>query len=143
MQTQVVHQRKATLPWIPMLIAALVVFATVAGVQLVLRDRGSAPTVTVVDDGNGPGVRDIGGHGAARIPVGEDAPAASQKAAMVEAGVTSISGLGATDPAPMESGGPHPRTKFATGGSGSGEGIEAPEDGAGRIQLGFKADQLG
>jgi len=120
MQTQVVHQRKATLPWIPMLLAALVVFATVAGVQLALRDRGSAPTVTVVDDVTGPGVRDVGGHGAARIPAGEDAAAASQKAAMVEGGVTSLSGIVSETSGFV--GGPHPRTKFGGSGDGSSTG---------------------
>jgi hypothetical protein len=120
MQAQVVHQRKATLPLLPMLLAALFVFATVAAVQIALRDRGTnAPAVSVVDDGTGPGVRDIGGHGAARIAVGEEPGVAAQKAAMVEAGVTSLSGF-ATDTL-VGTGGPHPRTKFA-GSEGSGGG---------------------
>jgi hypothetical protein len=142
MQAQVVHQRKATLPWIPMLIAALVVFATVAGVQLALRDRGSAPAVTVVDDGTGPGVRDIGGHGAARISAGEDIAAASQKAAMVDAGVTSISGVrGVTDVLPW-SGGPHPRTKFGAGAAR----VDPPSDvseGVREIDPRFRGHPLG
>jgi hypothetical protein len=139
MQAQVVHQRKATLPWIPMLIAALVVFATVAGVQLALRDRGSAPAVTVVDDGTGPGVRDMGGHGAARISAGEDVAAASQKAAMVEAGVTSISGIrGATDVV-SGSGGPHPRTKFGARVDTSG----GASDGVREIGPRFRGHPLG
>jgi hypothetical protein len=123
MQTQVVHQRKTTLPWIPMVLAALFVFGTVAGVQLALRDHGSAPAVTVVDDGTGPGVRDVGGHGAARIAVGEEPGVGSQKAAMVEAGVTSLAGIATETPA--FGGGPHPRTKFGGSADGSGSGREA------------------
>jgi len=50
-----------------MLLAALFVFATVAGVQIALRDRGaSVPAVSAVDDGV-VGLRGIGEHGAARI----------------------------------------------------------------------------
>jgi hypothetical protein len=124
MQTQVVHQRKATLPWIPMVLAALFVFATVAGVQLALRDRGtSAPVVSVVDNGTSPGVRNVGAHGAARIAAVEEPGVASQKAAMVEAGVTSLSGIATETPA--FSGGPHPRTKFGGSEDGSGGGRDA------------------
>jgi len=137
MQTQVVHQPKATVPWIPALVAALLVFATAAGVQIALRDRG-ATVLTSVDDVTGPGVRDFGPHGAARIPAGEENAAATQKAAMVQAGVTSVGGsvavpigasagaarqkagmveagvTGLSDPGEVQtaSGGPHPRTKF-------------------------------
>ena len=120
MQAQVVHQRKATLPLLPMLLAALFVFATVVAVQIVIRDRGTnAPAVSTVDDGTGPGVRDIGGHGAARPGAVEEPGVASQKAAMVDAGITSLSGVATQI---IEgTGGPHPRTKFAAA-EGSGDG---------------------
>jgi hypothetical protein len=128
MQTQVVHRRKQTLPWIPMLVAAVLVAATTLGIQAALRDRGTvtAPTITSVE---GPGVRGIGAHGAARIPFDESKDIALQKAAMVEAGITSVAGVRG-DPvsvpdaqtAAREGGGygvtrtatgePHPRTKF-------------------------------
>jgi hypothetical protein len=51
MQAQVVHQRKQNLPWIPMIVAALLVAATALGVQSALRDRGTTvgPTPIVVD----------------------------------------------------------------------------------------------
>jgi hypothetical protein len=51
MQTQVVHQRKQSLPWIPMIVAALLVAATAFGVQSALRDRGTTvgPAPVVVD----------------------------------------------------------------------------------------------
>jgi hypothetical protein len=96
MQAQVVHQRKATLPLLPMLLAALFVFATVVAVQIAIRDRGTnAPAVSTVDSG------------------------AIQKAAMVEAGITSLSGVATQI---IEgTGGPHPRTKFAAA-EGSGDG---------------------
>jgi hypothetical protein len=121
MQAQVVHQRKATVPWIPALIVALLVFATVAGVQIALRDRGtSTPAVSAVD---GPGVRNVGAHGAARIAAGEDPGVSAQKAAMVEAGVTSLSGIATV--VPTFEAGPHPRTKFGGSAGGSGDGRDA------------------
>jgi hypothetical protein len=51
MQTHVVHQRKQSLPWIPMIVAALLVAATAFGVQSALRGRGTTigPTPVVVD----------------------------------------------------------------------------------------------
>jgi hypothetical protein len=77
MQTQVVHQRKQELPWIPILVAGLLVAATAAGVQVALRDRGTTvtpPAITSVDQG-----------------------ANLQKAGMTEAGVGNLSGsTGAT-----------------------------------------------
>jgi hypothetical protein len=103
-----------------MLLAALFVFATVAGVQIALRDRGTnAPAVSVVDDGTGPGVRNVGAHGAARIAAGEDPGVSAQKAAMVEAGVTSLSGIATV--VPTFEVGPHPRTKFGGSAGGSGD----------------------
>jgi hypothetical protein len=51
MQAQVVHQRKQSIPWFLIIVAALLVAATTLGVQSALRDRGStvAPTPVVVD----------------------------------------------------------------------------------------------
>jgi hypothetical protein len=51
MQTQVAHQRKAHIPWIPILVAALVVVATALTLQFAFRDRGSrvAPSIATVD----------------------------------------------------------------------------------------------
>jgi hypothetical protein len=101
MQAQVVHQRKQNLPWIPMIVAALVVAATALGVQSALRDRGTTvgPPVTSIDQGanlqqteiTDAGVRSIGGHGPARITTGED-PKVSSQAGMVEVGITSVGG---------------------------------------------------
>jgi hypothetical protein len=129
MQAQVVHQRKATLPWLPMLLAALFVFATVAAAQIVLRDRGTnAPAVSTVDDGaiqkagmvEG-GVTSVGWHGSAPIK-GEGTAVSNQKAGMAEAGVTNVSGIASE---PIEgAGGPHPRTKFAAS-AGSDGGRDA------------------
>lgn len=109
MQTQVVHQPRATIQWIPALIAALLLFATVAGVQIAFRDRGTvaAPaSVSSADDG------------------------ALQKAQMAAAGVTNVSGVegvrAATDPAVVGAlGGSHPRTKFGSSEGGSGAGRDA------------------
>jgi hypothetical protein len=105
MQAQVVHQRKQTLPWIPMLVAALLVAATAIGIQAALRDNGAvtAPSITSVE---GSGVRDMGPHGAARIPSGEDKAVSLQKAGMVDAGYTNVSGI------QVDTSGTHPRTKF-------------------------------
>jgi hypothetical protein len=95
MQTAVVHQRKAYIPWIPMLVAALLVVASAFAVQLAIRDRGTTvapPSTEQVD------------HGADQ-----------QKAAMAEAGIT---GVGVAPHGVQTSGdlqsvsGPHPRTKF-------------------------------
>jgi hypothetical protein len=126
MQAQVVHQRKATLPLLPMLLAALFVFATLAGAQLVLRDRdANAPAVSTVDGGAiqkagmvEAGVTSVGWHGSARIK-GEGTGVSNQKAGMAEAGVTNVSGI--TSGSAEITGGPHPRTKFA-GSEGSGGG---------------------
>jgi hypothetical protein len=90
MQAQVVHQRKQGLPWIPMIVAALLVAATALGVQAALRDRGTTvgPPVTTIDQGIlDPGVRSIGGHGAARITTGEGRAVSSQTAGVGIAGV--------------------------------------------------------
>jgi negative regulator of sigma E activity len=102
MQAQVVHQRKQNLPWIPMIVAALVVAATALGVQSATRDRGTTvgPPVASIDQGanlqqtqiTDAGVRSIGGHGPARITTGEDPKVSSQKAGMVEGGITSVGG---------------------------------------------------
>jgi hypothetical protein len=97
MQTQVVHQRKAYVPWIPMLVAALLVAGSALTIQLALRDRGTTvtpPSITTVDQG-----------------------ANLQKAAMAEAGITGVGiaphhvAISGTD-VPTVSG-PHPRVKFA------------------------------
>jgi len=110
MQAQVVHHRKQTLPWIPMIVAALLVAATAIGVQAALRDRGTAtvPSITSIE---GPGVRGIGPHGSVRVGSDLGAKESMQKVGMVEAGVTNISGV-VYRPQPA-TGGPHPRTKFA------------------------------
>jgi hypothetical protein len=119
MQAQVVHHRKATLPWIPMLLAALFVFATVAAVQVALSHRGS-PVVTSVDSVTGPGVREVGPQGAARIAGGEDNAAAAQKAGMVEAGVTSVGGSVGGPWADFTASWAHHRTTFGGPSEGSG-----------------------
>jgi hypothetical protein len=51
MSSQAVHQRRANLSWIPMLVAALVVVAIALSLQLALRDRGATvvPQVTTAD----------------------------------------------------------------------------------------------
>ena len=134
MQAQVVHQRKATLPLLPMLLAALFVFATVAAVQIAIRDRGTnAPAVSVVDSGAiqkagmvEAGVTSVGGHGAARIK-GESTGVSNQKAGMAEAGITNVSGVSSGS---LEgTGGPHPRTKYAaseaSGGGGRDQALRA------------------
>jgi hypothetical protein len=108
MQAQVVHHRRATLPWIPMLLAALIVFATVAGVQIALRGRGtSIPAVSTVDDSGG---RSIGPHGAARID-------SDTSKVWLDPTVAAREGRGFgvayVDPAAEgAAAGPHPRTKF-------------------------------
>jgi hypothetical protein len=57
MQTQVAHQRKANISWIPILVAALVVVATALSLQFAFRDRGStvAPSIATVDQITTPG----------------------------------------------------------------------------------------
>ena len=79
MQTQVVHQRKVSIPWLPALIAALVVGGIVLTAQLAIDRTGTnTPAITVV-----PGtVTTI------------DREADAQKAGMVEAGYTNVSGIG-------------------------------------------------
>jgi hypothetical protein len=140
MQAQVVHQRKATLPLLPMLLAALFVFATVAAVQIAIRDRGTnAPEVSTVDSGAiqkagmvEAGVTSVGGHGAARIK-GEGTGVSNQKAGMAEAGITNVSGM--TSGSLAGTGGPHPRTKFAgSAESGSGDPNEALQATIDRIE---------
>jgi hypothetical protein len=97
MQTQVVHQRKVYLPWIPMLVAALLVAGSALGIQLALRDRGTTvtpPSIATVDQG-----------------------ANQQKADMTAAGITGVgvaphhgAVIGTDIPALS---GPHPRVKFS------------------------------
>lgn len=104
MQTQVVHQRKATIPWLPALIAALVVGGIVLTAQLAIDRAGTnAPAITVVP-GN-----------AATV----DREADAQKARMAEAGYTNISGVEASTVGAAGASGPHPRTKFGGGSVGS------------------------
>ena len=64
MQSQVVHQHKAYIPWIPMLVAALLVVATALSIQLALRDRGTtvAPSIATVDQINDPGAGRMANH---------------------------------------------------------------------------------
>jgi hypothetical protein len=64
MQTQVAHQRKANIPWIPMLVAALVVVATALSLQFAFRDRGStvAPSIATVDQITAPGAGRMANH---------------------------------------------------------------------------------
>jgi hypothetical protein len=113
MQTQVVHQHRATIPWAAVVLTCLLAVASVLAIQLAMRDRGATvtpPSVSAVDRG-----------------------ADLQKAGMSEAGINNVSGtVGATvgewvDPmtAIREGGasgvgtvelspasGPHPRVKF-------------------------------
>jgi hypothetical protein len=113
MQTAVVHQRKAYIPWIPMLVAALLVVASAFAIQLAIRDRGTtvAPPSTEQVDG-----------------------AEQQKAGMAEAGITGVGvaphGVHASDDLQSVSG-PHPRTKF-----GASEGTQSdPRDPALRATI--------
>src|SRR5438445_11244604 len=102
MQTQVVHQRKASIPWLPALIAALLVGGIVLTAQLAVDRAGTtAPAITVVP-GNATTV---------------DREADAQKAGMAEAGYTNISGVKASTVAAAEPS--HPRTKFG-GSTGAG-----------------------
>ncbi len=129
MQTQVVHQRKATIPWLPALIAALLVGGIVLTAQLAIDRAGTtAPAITVVP-GNATTV---------------DREADAQKAGMAEAGYTNISGVDASTVGGTKTSGPHPRTKFggATGG-GSVEGRDAALKALiTRIQLQRRANTL-
>jgi hypothetical protein len=128
MQTQVVHQRKATIPWLPALIAALLVGGIVLTAQLAIDRAGTtAPAITVVP-GNATAV---------------DREADAQKAGMAGAGYTNISGVEASTVGAATSG-PHPRTKF---GGSTGEGTVGGRDAAlqaliTRIQLQRKANTL-
>ena len=129
MQTQVVHQRKATIPWLPALIAALLVGGIVLTAQLAIdRVWTTAPAVTVVP-GNGTTV---------------DREADAQKAGMAEAGYTNISGVKASMVGAAQPSGPHPRTKF--GGSAGGGSVEGRDEALQalitRIQLQRKANAL-
>ena len=115
MQAQVVHQRKATLPLLPMLLAALFVFATVLAAQIAIRDRGmNSPAVSTVDDSGG---RNIGPHGAARIDSGTSKVWLDPTVAAREGRGF---GVAYVDPAAeAASAAPHPRTKFGGWGSDS------------------------
>ena len=97
MQTQVVHQNKVGIPWLPALIATLVVAGIVFTAQLAIDRVGTtAPAITVA-----PGT-----------PTTVDRQGDAQKAGMVEAGYTNISGVEASTVGAQETSGPHPRTKF-------------------------------
>jgi hypothetical protein len=126
MQTQVVHQHRATIPWAAVVLTCLLAVASVLAIQLAMRDRGATvtpPPVSAVDRG-----ADI------------------QKAGMSEAGISNVSGIagarvgewvdpmtavregGATGVTTVEigsgGGGPYPRVKF------SGDESEAARDAA-------------
>jgi hypothetical protein len=107
MQAQVVHQRKVSIPWLPALIAALVVGGIVLTAQLAIDRTGTtAPAITVV-----PGTATT-----------VDREADAQKAGMVEAGYMNVSGIEASTVGASKSSGLHPRTKF--GGSVGGNSTE-------------------
>jgi hypothetical protein len=129
MQTQVVHQRKVSIPWLPALIAALVVGGIVLTAQLAIDRTGTtAPEITVV-----PGTTTT-----------VDREANAQKAGMVEAGYMNVSGIEASTVGASKTSGLHPRTKF--GGSVGGNSIEGRDAALQalitRIQLQRKANAL-
>ncbi len=129
MQTQVVHQRKASIPWLPALIAALLVGGIVLTAQLAIDRAGTtAPAITVVP-GNATTV---------------DREADAQKAGIAEAGYTNISGVDASTVGGTQTSGPHPRTKF--GGATGGESVEGRDAALQalitRIQLQRRANTL-
>ena len=129
MQTQVVHQRKATIPWLPALIAALLVGGIVLTAQLAIdRAETTTPAITVVP-GNATTV---------------DREADAQKAGMAEAGYTNISGVKASTVGVAETSGPHPRTKFggSTGGGSVGGRDAALQALITRVQLQRKVNTL-
>ena len=129
MQTQVVHQRKVSIPWLPALIAALVVGGIVLAAQLAIDRTGTnTPAITVV-----PGtVTTI------------DREADAQKAGMVEAGYTNVSGIEAPTVGASKTSGLHPRTKFSGSvGGNSTEGRDAALQALiTRIQLQRKGNAL-
>jgi hypothetical protein len=129
MQTQVVHQRKASIPWLPALIAALVVAGIALTAQLAIDRAGTtAPAITVA-----PGTATT-----------VDREADAQKPGMVGAGYTNISGVDASAVGAGGTSGPHPRTKFGgSAGGGSVEGRDAALQAlVTRIQLQRKANTL-
>ena len=129
MQTQVVHQRKATIPWLPALIAALLVGGIVLTAQLAIDRAGTTASPITVVPGNATSV---------------DREADAQKAGMTEAGYTNISGVKASTVGAAKTSGPHPRTKFAgsTGGGSVGSRDAALQALITRIQLQRKANTL-
>jgi len=103
MQTQVIHQRKASVPWFPALVAALVVAGIVLTAQLAIDRAGTtAPAITVAPVTTTTADREVD----------------AQKAGMVAAGYTNISGIDASRVGGGQSSGPHPRTKFGRSGGG-------------------------
>jgi hypothetical protein len=129
MQTQVVHQRKVSIPWLPAAIAALVVAGIVLTAQLAIDRAGTtAPAISVAP-------------GAATTV---DREADAQKAGMVEAGYTNISGVDVSTVGAEGISGPHPRTKFGgSAGAGSVENRDAALQAlVTRIQLQRKANTL-
>ena len=129
MQTQVVHQRKVSIPWLPALIAALVVAGIVLTAQLAIDRAGTtAPAINVA-----PGTVTT-----------VDREADAQKAGMVEAGYTNISGVDVSTVGAGGTSGPHPRTKFGgSAGAGSVENRDAALQAlVTRIQLQRKANTL-
>jgi hypothetical protein len=129
MQAQVVHQRKASIPWLPALIAALVVGGIVLTAQLAIDRTGTtAPAITVA-----PGTVTT-----------VDREADAQKAGMVEAGYTNVSGIEASTVGATKTSGTHPRTKFGgSAGENSTEGRDAALQALiTRIQLQKKGNAL-
>src|SRR6476660_8409081 len=129
MQAQVVHQRKLSIPWLPVLIAALVVGGIILTAQLAIDRTGTtAPAITVV-----PGTLST-----------VDREANTQKAGMVEAGYTNVSGIEASTVGATKTSGLHPRTKF--GGSVGGDSVDGRDAALKapitRIQLQGKASAL-
>ena len=129
MQAQVVHQRKVSIPWLPALIAALVVGGIVLTAQLAIDRAGTtAPAITVVP----------------QTATTVDREADAQKAGMVEAGYTNVSGIEASTVGASKTSGTHPRTKFgASVGGNSAEGRDAALQALiTRIQLQRKGNAL-
>jgi hypothetical protein len=129
MQAQVIQQRKPSIPWLPALIAALVVGGIVLTAQLAIDRTGTtAPAITVV-----PGTATT-----------VDREADAQKAGMVEAGYTNVSGIQASTVGATKTSGLHPRTKF--GGPVGGDSVDGRDAALRalitRIQLQRKANTL-
>ena len=76
MQTQVVHQQKATIPWISILVICLIAVGSVFAIGLATHERGTTVTTPTISS----------------VDLGAD----RQKAAMSAAGIHNLSGTDAT-----------------------------------------------